>query len=304
MFLTVMPDHPKCLELGIVFKSADRLATLRIWNYNKSLLDSVCGAQEIELMLDGSFVWSGVIKRAPGNEYENYVTEINLPVTVGQKTAVLTAQSSAKQPSQQQGPLINASQYNRPPPNSSQVRDSSLNFIKPQFATKLSGQGSQKSAFSQVEAQSVCSSINVTEQAESKQKEDDRRQKGSVPLKPELKMETPSQKAGMERGLVDFQNIDQVQQDKSVIYTGNANDQSQSQMISKKPPKSQGPVLSKDSQISEPTTNHPLSSRSRQDSRGSPLNNCQQLEGTFDNLKLFNITQEGRFQQAERERFL
>lgn len=76
MWVTYMPQYPKCLELGILFKSEYKLSLIKIWNYNKSLIDSVKGVKEIELLLDGNIVWAGTIRRGPGNEYEDYVTNI------------------------------------------------------------------------------------------------------------------------------------------------------------------------------------------------------------------------------------
>ena len=47
MWLGTMPEPPKCLEIGIRFKSPLGLGALKIWNYNKSLIDSIKGIKEL-----------------------------------------------------------------------------------------------------------------------------------------------------------------------------------------------------------------------------------------------------------------
>lgn len=50
MWQGTMPDPPKCMEIGIKFKSTKGIGAIRIWNYNKSLIDSVKGIKEVEIM--------------------------------------------------------------------------------------------------------------------------------------------------------------------------------------------------------------------------------------------------------------
>ncbi len=47
-----MPDPPLCLEIGINFESKNGVSGLIIWNYNKSLIESVKGVKEAEILLD------------------------------------------------------------------------------------------------------------------------------------------------------------------------------------------------------------------------------------------------------------
>lgn len=47
MWLGTMPDPPKCLEIGISFKTTHGIGAMKIWNYNKSLIDSMKGIKEI-----------------------------------------------------------------------------------------------------------------------------------------------------------------------------------------------------------------------------------------------------------------
>jgi hypothetical protein len=42
---------------------------IRIWNYNKSLLESQKGIKNAEIYLDELLLWQGEIKKGVGNEY-------------------------------------------------------------------------------------------------------------------------------------------------------------------------------------------------------------------------------------------
>lgn len=78
MWLCNMPAPPITPEIYINSKSNVKIGGFRIWNYNRSLIDSIKGIKEIEIVSSGTVVWAGVINRAPGNEYEEFVTEIYL----------------------------------------------------------------------------------------------------------------------------------------------------------------------------------------------------------------------------------
>lgn len=52
MWTCPMPDAPKCLELGINIISEDNIGGLVIWNYNKSLLESIKGIKHIEILVN------------------------------------------------------------------------------------------------------------------------------------------------------------------------------------------------------------------------------------------------------------
>jgi len=52
-----MPEAPQCLELGTKFISYNKtLKIIKIWNYNKSIIESVKGIKEIELILNGKII--------------------------------------------------------------------------------------------------------------------------------------------------------------------------------------------------------------------------------------------------------
>ncbi|XP_013381133.1 protein KIAA0556 isoform X4 [Lingula anatina] len=50
----------------ITFEEPCKVAMVRIWNYNKSRIHSYRGAKDVEMMLDGSFIFKGEIARACG----------------------------------------------------------------------------------------------------------------------------------------------------------------------------------------------------------------------------------------------
>lgn len=52
MWYTYMPEPPKCLEIGIRARNfiLNDIGYLYIWNYNKSMLESVKGIKEIEIL--------------------------------------------------------------------------------------------------------------------------------------------------------------------------------------------------------------------------------------------------------------
>jgi len=77
MWLCSLPSPPLTPELYINIKK-HTISAIRIWNYNKSIIDSVKGFKEIEIIHDDKVIWSGVLNRGPGNEFDEYVTEIIL----------------------------------------------------------------------------------------------------------------------------------------------------------------------------------------------------------------------------------
>ena len=52
MWISSMPDPPDCLEIGIRIDISKQIGSLILWNYNKSLIESVKGIKEIEILLN------------------------------------------------------------------------------------------------------------------------------------------------------------------------------------------------------------------------------------------------------------
>ncbi|EAR94456.2 hypothetical protein TTHERM_00052450 (macronuclear) [Tetrahymena thermophila SB210] len=98
MWLGTMPDPPKCMEIGIKFKSSKGIGALRVWNYNKSLIDSVKGIKEIEITRNNNLIWVGQIKKGIGKESENYGDLIKFKEDI-----VLDDEKKVFRVSQQQG---------------------------------------------------------------------------------------------------------------------------------------------------------------------------------------------------------
>ncbi|CAG9311860.1 unnamed protein product [Blepharisma stoltei] len=78
MWLGPMPEPPNNLEIVLTLPSSENISALRLWNYNKSLLDSVKGVRELEVWKDGKLVWEGTVTRGCGNRYDDYYTDIPL----------------------------------------------------------------------------------------------------------------------------------------------------------------------------------------------------------------------------------
>ncbi len=78
MWLCSMPAPPTTPEIYLNINSAKGIGAIRIWNYNKSLIESTKGIKELEIIHNKNIVWCGIVNRGPGNEYEAYHMEICL----------------------------------------------------------------------------------------------------------------------------------------------------------------------------------------------------------------------------------
>ena len=56
-------DHTIQME----FESSSQVSMIRIWNYNKSRIHSYRGARSVTIELDEKLIFSGEIRKAPGN---------------------------------------------------------------------------------------------------------------------------------------------------------------------------------------------------------------------------------------------
>ena len=78
MWFSNMPAPPDCLEMIIEIERNINLGFLLLWNYNKSLIESVKGIKEAEILLEDKLIWSGIVKRGVANEYDDYCEVIPL----------------------------------------------------------------------------------------------------------------------------------------------------------------------------------------------------------------------------------
>ena len=65
-------------EIHIQIFSKKGVGALRLWNYNKGLKQANCGVKELEIYVNGSPKWFGIVNKGPGNRFEEYVTEVML----------------------------------------------------------------------------------------------------------------------------------------------------------------------------------------------------------------------------------
>lgn len=74
-----LPMPPMVPEININIPGQGEVGALRIWNYNKSPLESLKGIQECRVFIRGQEAFCGRLKKAPGNPYEEYVNDIFAP---------------------------------------------------------------------------------------------------------------------------------------------------------------------------------------------------------------------------------
>jgi protein JBTS26 len=78
MWVVPLPVPPLNLEICLSLTSNEPPAGMRVWNYNKSFLDSVKGIREVQIYKDKELVWEGIIQRGCGNKVDDYSTDIPL----------------------------------------------------------------------------------------------------------------------------------------------------------------------------------------------------------------------------------
>lgn len=78
MWVCSLPDYKKCLEIYIYSPKSSEIGAIRLWNYNKSTLESVKGIKEIEMLINGENVWNGLVQRGEGNDNVDYSTVIQI----------------------------------------------------------------------------------------------------------------------------------------------------------------------------------------------------------------------------------
>lgn len=76
MWIGQMPSPPACLEICLALAATDKVGGLKVWNYNKSLLDAVKGVKELEVLLNDVVVWEGIVSRGSGNPDDDCCTEV------------------------------------------------------------------------------------------------------------------------------------------------------------------------------------------------------------------------------------
>ena len=59
MWLGYLPMPPSHLEIMIRFDKATKIGGIKIWNYNKGILDCTKGVYELQVLVNEALKWSG-----------------------------------------------------------------------------------------------------------------------------------------------------------------------------------------------------------------------------------------------------
>lgn len=68
MWSSCLPQCPLVLEISVRFWSSAGVAGMKIWNYNGSLIDSLIGVKEVQILLDKKVVWEGRLSKSNGDQ--------------------------------------------------------------------------------------------------------------------------------------------------------------------------------------------------------------------------------------------
>ena len=69
MWLGFLPLPPHNLEIHIYFDKSIQLGGLKVWNFNKGILDCTKGVQQMQVLLNHQLLWEGSLE--PGKGYTN-----------------------------------------------------------------------------------------------------------------------------------------------------------------------------------------------------------------------------------------
>lgn len=78
MWIGYLPKPPQKLELVVYFNKDTVLGGIKLWNYNKSILDYTKCVKEVEIILNDDTVWNGCLIGGKGKIDEDYSTSISL----------------------------------------------------------------------------------------------------------------------------------------------------------------------------------------------------------------------------------
>jgi hypothetical protein len=66
------------LDIVLTFPVDTTLGGIRLWNFNKSMLESVKGFKEVELLLNDIQIWTGTVARGNGHVSVKNCTEVKV----------------------------------------------------------------------------------------------------------------------------------------------------------------------------------------------------------------------------------
>jgi len=78
MWIGYLPKPPKHLEILVYFNKDVLLGGLKIWNYNKSIIDCTKGVKDVQILINDSMVWEGSLLSGKGQVNVEYATFIVL----------------------------------------------------------------------------------------------------------------------------------------------------------------------------------------------------------------------------------
>ena len=76
MWLASLPDASQRIEIEVSLPKDTVLGGVKVWNYNKSLIDSGKGVKDMMIRYNDTLELKVEIKKGTGNDLEDYGTEI------------------------------------------------------------------------------------------------------------------------------------------------------------------------------------------------------------------------------------
>ena len=78
MWLGYLPPPPKNLEIQIYYSKETKIGGVKIWNYNKGILDCTKGVYQLQVLCNGQVKWTGQLQPGKGQTNVDYAKAIIL----------------------------------------------------------------------------------------------------------------------------------------------------------------------------------------------------------------------------------
>lgn len=66
MWLGYLPLPPLSLEIVVFYNRETEIGGLKVWNYNKSIIDFTKGVKEVQIIVNDGLLWQGTILGGKG----------------------------------------------------------------------------------------------------------------------------------------------------------------------------------------------------------------------------------------------
>lgn len=76
MWLGFLPSPPHHLEIHIFYDKSVIVEGIKIWNYNKGILDCTKGVQQLQILLNQELKWEGKLEPGKGIIDQDYSKKI------------------------------------------------------------------------------------------------------------------------------------------------------------------------------------------------------------------------------------